>query len=78
MSDHTKRGGTNKRTLGDEPLFFSRWYEELTKRGKVNLDILWLKDHALEESANLPAPEVIAADLEAAMGQFATSAEDFK
>lgn len=46
----------------------------------MNLDISWLKDEALEESANLPAPEIIAADitadLEAAMEQFATIAED--
>jgi type I restriction enzyme M protein len=34
------------------------------KRDKVNLDIFWLKDEALEESANLRAPELIAADLE--------------
>jgi len=57
-------------------------YEELTKRDKINLDIFWLKDDALEESANLPAPEVIAAeitaDLEAALEQFATIAEDLK
>jgi len=57
-------------------------YEELLKRDKVNLDIFWLKDEALEESANLPAPEVIAADiaadLEAALEQFATIAEDLK
>jgi hypothetical protein len=57
-------------------------YEELTKRDKVNLDIFWLKDDALEESANLPAPEIIAADitadLEAALEQFATIAEDLK
>lgn len=49
-------------------------YEELTKRDKVNLDIFWLKGDALEESANLPAPEVIAKDitddLEAALEQF--------
>jgi len=63
-----------------------RWrafaYEELTKRDKVNLDIFWLKDEALEESANLPAPEVIAQeitdDLETALEQFATIAEDLK
>jgi type I restriction enzyme M protein len=63
-----------------------RWraydYDELMKRDKVNLDIFWLKDEALEESANLPAPEIIAADitadLEAAMEQFATIAEDLK
>jgi type I restriction enzyme M protein len=52
------------------------------KRDKVNLLIFWLKDEALEESANLPAPEVIAADitadLEAALEQFATIAEDLK
>lgn len=55
-------------------------YEELAKRDKVNLDIFWLKDDALEESANLPAPEIIAQeitdDLEAALEQFATIAED--
>lgn len=57
-------------------------YDELLKRDKVNLDIFWLKDEALEESANLPATEIIAADitadLEAAMEQFATIAEDLK
>ena len=60
--------------------FKSFTYEELTKRDKVNLDIFWRKDDALEESANLPAPEIIAADiaadLEAALEQFATIAED--
>jgi len=48
----------------------------------VNLDIFWLKDEALEESANLPSPDVIAADiaadLEAALEQFATIAEDLR
>ena len=57
-------------------------YEELTKRDKANLDIFWLKDDALEESANLPAPEIIAReitdDLEAALEQFAAIAEDLK
>ena len=36
-------------------------YEELLKRDKVNLDIFWLKDESLEDSANLPDPDVIAA-----------------
>jgi len=57
-------------------------YADLMKRDKVNLDIFWLKDEALEESANLPTPEIIAADiaadLEAALEQFATIAEDLK
>jgi hypothetical protein len=46
-------------------------YDDLVKRDKVNLDIFWLKDESLEDSANLPAPDVIAAeiveDLEAAL-----------
>ncbi|MBI4023429.1 MAG: SAM-dependent DNA methyltransferase [Verrucomicrobia bacterium] len=62
--------------------FKSFTYEELTKRDKVNLDIFWLKDDALEESANLPAPEIIAADitadLAAALEQFGAIAEDLK
>jgi type I restriction enzyme M protein len=60
--------------------FKSFSYEELTKRDKLNLDILWLKDEALEESANLPAPEVIAADimadLAAALEQFSAISDD--
>ncbi len=54
----------------------------MLKHDKVNLDIFWIKDEALEDSANLPAPEIIAADitknLEAALEQFATIAEDLK
>ncbi len=33
------------------------------KRDKLNLDIFWLKDDALEDGANLPAPEVIAREI---------------
>jgi type I restriction enzyme M protein len=55
-----------------------RWraydYEELINRDKASLDIFWLKDESLSDSDNLPAPEVIAAeiveDLEAALEQF--------
>jgi len=35
-------------------------YDELLKRDKVNLDIFWLKDESLEDSANLPDPDVLA------------------
>ncbi|MEI7899740.1 MAG: class I SAM-dependent DNA methyltransferase [bacterium] len=62
--------------------FKSFTYAELAKRDKVNLDIFWLKDDALEESANLPAPGIIAQeitdDLEAALEQFAAIADDLK
>jgi type I restriction enzyme M protein len=57
-------------------------YDELLKRDKVSLDIFWLKDESLEESANLPAPEIIAQeiadDLQAALEQFAAIAEDLR
>ena len=57
-------------------------YEELIKRDKLNLDIFWLKDEALEESANLPPPGVIAmdiaTDLDVALEQFATIADDLR
>ena len=43
---------------------------------------LWLKDESLEDSANLPDPDIIAQeiveDLEAALSQFATIATDLK
>jgi type I restriction enzyme M protein len=57
-------------------------YDELIKRDKVNLDIFWLRDESLEDSANLPDPDVlaleIAEELEAALEQFAAIAEDLK
>lgn len=49
-------------------------YDEIMKRDKVSLDIFWLKDDSLEDTANLPAPEVLAQEiierLEAALEQF--------
>jgi type I restriction enzyme M protein len=70
----------NRHNRKESERFKSFTYDELTKRDKANLDIFWLKDEALEDSANLPAPEIIAADitadLEAALEQFATITED--
>jgi type I restriction enzyme M protein len=46
----------------------------------VSLDIFWLKDESLEDSANLPDPDVIAVeiveDLQAALDEFALIAGD--
>jgi type I restriction enzyme M protein len=57
-------------------------YEDLLKRDKVSLDIFWRKDENLEDSTNLPDPDVIAAeiaeDLQAALDQFAQIASDLK
>ncbi len=63
-----------------------RWrcfaYEELAKRDKVNLDIFWLRDKSLEDSDDLPEPEVIAQeiadDLQAALDQFSSIANGLR
>ncbi len=60
-----------------------RWraynYQELVSRDKANLDIFWLRDDSLEDSANLPDPDVLAVEiiqeLEAALEQFREVAE---
>jgi type I restriction enzyme M protein len=53
-------------------------YEELLARDKASLDIFWLRDESLEDTDNLPAPEVIAAeiveDLQAALDEFSAIA----
>ena len=47
--------------------------DELLARDKASLDLFWLRDESLSDSDNLPAPEVIAAeiidDLQAALDQ---------
>jgi type I restriction enzyme M protein len=61
-----------------------RWrcydYEDLIARDKVNLDIFWLRDESLEDSANLPEPDVLAQeiieDLRAALEEFELIQED--
>jgi len=54
-----------------------RWrcytYDEIISRDKASLDIFWLRDNDLEDSANLPDPQVlaqeIAEDLRTALSQ---------
>ncbi|RZJ93820.1 MAG: SAM-dependent DNA methyltransferase, partial [Hymenobacter sp.] len=57
-------------------------YDELLARDKVNLDIFWLKDDTLEDSASLPAPDVLAQEilenLQAALTQFSSIAEELE
>ena len=44
-----------------------RWrrytYEEIINRDKASLDIFWLRDESLEDSANLPDPHIIAQEI---------------
>ena len=57
-------------------------HDELLKRDKVGLDILWLKDESLEDSENLPEPEVLAHEitenLESALDQFKSIYEELE
>lgn len=61
-----------------------RWraynYDELISCDKVNLDIFWLRNELLEDTANLPDPDVLATeiveDLQAALEQFSEIAEE--
>lgn len=63
-----------------------RWrafeYDELAGRDKLNLDLLWLRDSALEDSQTLPEPEVLAAaitkDLHAALEAFQAIAKELE
>jgi type I restriction enzyme M protein len=38
-------------------------YDELMQRDKVSLDIFWLKNESLEDTENLPAPDVLAGQI---------------
>jgi len=38
-------------------------YDELIARDKTNLDIFWLKDESLEDSDNLPKPDILAQEI---------------
>jgi type I restriction enzyme M protein len=63
-----------------------RWrrysYEEIMHREGANLDLSWIRDKSLEDSADLEDPDVIAEeiadDLQAALEQFATIATDLR
>ena len=65
---------TKRRQPGRDRAVQALTYEELLARDKASLDIFWLRDESLEDTDNLPAPEVIAAeiveDLQAALDQF--------
>ena len=56
-----------------------RWksfsYEELIARDKTNLDIFWMKDESLEDSENLPPPEVLAREI---VEQLESALEEFR
>lgn len=64
----------NRRERKEAERFRGFAYDELTQRDKANLDIFWLKDETLEDTENLPDPDVLASEiienLGAALEQF--------
>jgi type I restriction enzyme M protein len=72
----------NRHKRKESERFKAFTYDELVQRDKANLDIFWLKDESLEDSENLPAPEVLAEEivqnLEAALEQFAAIQEELE
>jgi type I restriction enzyme M protein len=81
LDEFVKAYNPANRTKRKESERFRRFrYEDLKGRDKLNLDIFWLKDDSLEDTANLPPPSEIAAEivenLEAALEQFRGMAEE--
>jgi type I restriction enzyme M protein len=72
----------NKLERKEAERFHAFSYEKLMERDKVNLDIFWLRDESLEDSDNLPDPDVIAQEiaenLEDALSQFSGITEILK
>ncbi len=70
----------NRRKRKETERFRAFSYNELMQRDKANLDIFWLKDDSLEDSENLPDPEVLAMEivenLESALEQFRAICEE--
>jgi type I restriction enzyme M protein len=63
--DAYRPGARHERVESERFRRFS--YEELIARDKVNLDMTWLKDESLEDPDNLPAPEVLIAEIQEEM-----------
>jgi type I restriction enzyme M protein len=67
----------NRKATWSEDSPDGRWrpytYDDILARDKVSLDLFWLRDESLEDSANLPEPHLlaqeIADDLRSALAQ---------
>jgi len=64
---HPENRNQRKPTWDEKKNPEGRWrmftYEELAARDKCSLDIFWLKDESLEDSANLPDPHILAEEI---------------
>ena len=81
LDDFVANYNAGNRLEREESERFHRFsYDELVKRDKTNLDIFWLRDESMEDTANLPPPNQIAEeiieDLRAALEQLEEVAAD--
>ncbi len=72
----------NRHSRKETERFKAFTYDELIQRDKANLDIFWLKDESLEDTDNLPEPDVIASEivenLESALALFGNIEEELE
>jgi type I restriction enzyme M protein len=72
----------NRHNRAETERFRRFTYDEVMARDKVSLDITWLRDESLEDTDNLPPPDVIAQeiveDLEAALAEFVAIADSLR
>jgi len=53
----------NRHNREETERFKAFTYHELAQRDKVSLDIFWLRDESLEDTKNLPEPDVLAREI---------------
>ena len=58
-----KRRATWSKEKNPDGRWRSYTYDEIINRDKASLDIFWLRDESLEDSANLPDPHVLAGEI---------------
>jgi type I restriction enzyme M protein len=64
LEDFIKSYNPKNRFEREESERFKQFsYEEIIKRDKTSLDIFWLKDESLEDTDNLPDPDLIADEI---------------
>lgn len=72
----------NRHNRKETERFRAFTYDELMQRDKISLDIFWLKDESLEDSENLPDPDLLSRDiaenLESALEQFSNIYQDME
>jgi type I restriction enzyme M protein len=83
LNDFIKSYNPDNRHKRKQTERFKRFtYDELIQRDKVSLDIFWLRDESLEDSENLPAPEILAQEivenLGVALEQFESIVEELE